>query len=491
MRFNINIISTFALLIGLAVPAANADIPPRPEQIDFPPLSFEPPDAADYRHELDGVPVYLAPSREFPLINISFTFKGGEYLDDPDMIGLARATGQMMRRGGAGSYTAEAMDEELDYLAAIATTFCGPRASNATLNCLSTNLDQSLDLFMDILRRPRFQEDRLRIYQDEEIERIKQRNDEAGAIAARQWAALMFGEDHFEGRLATAEMINSLSPAALGRMHERIFHPGNLIIAVSGDFDVDDMIRKLEHALSGWAAGPRADDPPPPMTVITPGVYHLEKDIPQGVVFAGMRSITRDDPDYFPALLMNRILGGSGFTSRITQRVRTDEGLAYDARSIMTMPYYYPGLFRASFQTRSGTVALGLKLVFEEIDRIRTELVDAEELKTAKNALIETFPRTFESKPAMLNVFVADEMTFRRAGYWRDYRDNVRAVTAEEIRAVAQRILLPEQMAILVVGKWDDVVKGDLDGRADMSLFFGGRSTELPLLDPLTLEPLD
>jgi zinc protease len=343
---------------------------------------------------------------------------------------------------------------------------------------------------MDMVRNPGFQEDRLQIYKDEVIEAMKERNDEAGDILGREWPILMFGADHFEARLATKAMIDAINVDDLRYMHGLIFHPGNLIVAVTGDFEISDMLARLESAFDGWKAGPLADDPPAPTATYKPGVYHIEKDIPQGKVAAGMRSITRDDPDYFSALIMNDILGGGGFTSRITQRVRTDEGLAYDARSMYTMPVYYPGFFRASFQTKTSTVALGLKIVFDEIKRIRTEPVGDDELEVAKSSFIETFPRTFESKAGMLRVFVSDEMTNRDPKFWIHYRDNIRAVTKDDIIDVARRRLNAGEMAILIVGKWSDIVPGDPDGRASMNMFFNGKSTELPLRDPLTLEPL-
>jgi zinc protease len=203
-----------------------------------------------------------------------------------------------------------------------------------------------------------------------------------------------------------------------------------------------------------------------------------------------MRSIQRDDPDYFAMLMMNQILGGGGFTSRITNRVRSDEGLAYSAGSSLSPRVYYPGELRAGFQSKSPTCALATKIIMEEIEKIRTEPVTEQELEVAKNSFIETFPRTFESKSGMLNVFVSDEMTNRAADYWLNYRNNIRAVTAEQIMDVAKRRLQPEDMAIVIVGKWSDIEPGDLQGRASMKDFFGGEVTHLPLRDPLTLEPM-
>jgi len=479
--------------LAIAAPGlAQVGIPDRPEEIHFRPLTFEPPAAEDHRRTLsNGVPVYMAPSREFPLVNITFSFKGGSYLDPEDQVGLAAMTGAMIRRGGTETVSAEDLDEEFDFLAAIASTSSGSTQSTASLNTLTSNLDESFDLFMDMLRNPGFQEDRVEVYREEALEAMKQRNDDAQDILSREWDALMYGRGHFEGRRATKAMLDSITTEDLRRFHEKVFQPGNLIIGVTGDFEPEAMLARLEQALSGWELGARMPDPPAPDHEPDPGVYYIQKDIPQGKVYIGHRGVARDHEDYFPLLVMNEILGGGGFTSRIVQRVRSDEGLAYSAGSAMRMPAYYPGEFRALFQSKSRTVALAIKIILEEIDKIRTEPVSDEELATAKNAFIETFPRRFESKQATIGTFISDEWTGRPDGYWESYRDNVRAVTAEDIRRAAARHLHPEQAAMLIVGEWSEIKPGDLEGRADMGDFFGGEATELPLRDPLTLEPIE
>jgi zinc protease len=172
------------------------------------------------------------------------------------------------------------------------------------------------------------------------------------------------------------------------------------------------------------------------------------------------------------------------------QQVRSNEGLAYSAASAVVPKVYYPGQFQARFESKNPTVALATKIILDLVEGVREEPVSYEELETAKLAAIETFPRQFESKPAMLRVFVNDEWTKRDPGFWQTFRDKVSAVTREDLQRVAKKHLDPAKMAILVVGDWDEIAKGDLGKRASMAEFFDGKVTHLPLRDPLTLEVL-
>ena len=188
---------------------------------------------------------------------------------------------------------------------------------------------------------------------------------------------------------------------------------------------------------------------------------------------------------------MNYILGGGGFNSRITQSVRSNEGLAYGASSSFSAGPWARGVWRAGFESKSTTVALAAKLIFDEIERIKTELVSAEDLALAKSSIIERFPSKFQSKSGTLSVFVTDRITGRDPGYWSTYRDKIRSVTAEDVMRVSNRILIPEEMVVVVVGDWDTIKSGDIDGRAtmeDIHSIVGGEVVELPLLDPLSLQ---
>jgi zinc protease len=482
---------TCVATVGRADAPAAAVLPARPEAIVFPPLAYEPPDPATFRRTLpDGTVVYLAPSHEFPLVSLSITFKGGASLDPADLPGLASLTARMVREGGTRRLPPAEFDETLDFLATETAVAATDTFTTATMSCLKANFAESLGLFVEMLKAPGFDAARLDTTKSRLVEYLKQRNDDAASILGREWKRLVFGTSHFESAEPTGATVAALSREKLTEMHARVFHPGNAIVAVSGDFEEAEMLAALAKAFTGWERGSVAPDPAAPTATLEPGLYHVPKDIPQGKVTIGHRSITRDDPDAIPLLLLDEILGAGGFTSRLMQKVRSNEGLAYSVRSAVSPRVTYPGDFRAGFESKNSTVALATKIVLDEIRAVREELVTEDELETAKRGLIETFPRQFESKPKMLGVFVNDEWTNRPKDFWKTFREKVSAVTREDLKRVAQKYLDPETMAILVVGDWDEIAKGDLGKRASMADFFGGKVKHLPLRDPLTLEPL-
>jgi zinc protease len=186
---------------------------------------------------------------------------------------------------------------------------------------------------------------------------------------------------------------------------------------------------------------------------------------------------------------MNEILGGAGFTSRITRTVRSNEGLAYSAGSGLRFGVYFPGVFRAGFQSKSRTVAYATQLVLEEIRKIREGLVTDEELDTIKKNLIETLPSTFASKAQTVGVFAADEFTGRDPSFWQTYREKIAAVTAADVQRVAQKHLDPDKLVILVVGSQKEIDIGDGKHTVKVEDLAPHRHVVvLPRRDPLTMK---
>jgi zinc protease len=485
------VIATAVTLALGASPGAGQEIPARPDELSFEPIHFEPPSARDHRHVLkNGMVVFIAEDRSLPLVEISITLRAGSWLEPAGKEGLASLTGSQMRRGGTKSLSAEELDERLDFLAARVSAGIGDTSGGASLNCLADNLDEALTLFVEMLREPRFEEDRLALAKEQALQQMRKRNDDSADIEAREWNVLLNGEDHFTNRFTTQASIGAITRDDLIAFHRRYVHPKTMIAAVSGFFTTEDMLRRLEEAFADWPAPPPEVAPiPDTIDPAAPGLYLIDKDVNQGRVSLGLPTVRRGDPDVYALEVMNDILGGSGFTSWITKTVRSNEGLAYDAGSGISFGVWYPGRFRARFQSKSPTVAWATELVLEEIRRIRQERVTEEELATIKSSLIESFPSNFNSEARSMAIFASDEYTERAPDYWATYRDRIRAVTAEDVQRVARAHLEPERMIMLIVGNQGDIARGDEKHPVTLaSLAPGGAVTELPLRDPMTMK---
>jgi predicted Zn-dependent peptidase len=468
------------------------NIPVHPRDLKYTTLSYTPPKREQYRHVFsNGVVAYLVEDHDLPLVNISTLVRTGSYLDPAGKEGLASLTGSQMRTGGTTSKTAEEFDEAADFLAANISNGIGATQGNANLNLLAKDVDQGLTLYFDMLQNPRFQEDRIKLAKSQILQGMERRNDRTDAIENREWSRLMYGAEHFSSKEATKASVESITREDMIAFHKRYYQPAGFIFAVSGDFNTKEMIAKLEGMMKSWPSNKQAvPEVPKPTVMPVAGVYVVNKpDVNQGRVSIGHIGALRDNPDSYALSIMNNILGGGGFTSRITSRVRSDEGLAYDAGSSFGMGVYYPGYFRAAFQSKNPTTSQAIDIIMEEINRLRSAKVSAEELETAKNSAIEVFPRIFATAAQIAGTFAQDEYTRRPADYWTTYRARIAAVTVDDVQRVAQKYLQPDKLVVLVVGNIDEITKGNPD-KPQYSLTKiakDGQIRRIPLPDPLTL----
>lgn len=495
---------------GFAPWAFGAEIPKHPSLLQFPPLDFEPPNAAMHRRELNhGAVAFMVEDHELPLVNVALTVRTGKFVLSKEQVGLAGMTGSQMRSGGTANMNPRDFDEEAAFLATELGTSIGATSGGASVDCITQQLTKSLALFFDMLKNPAFDQSRLDLAKTQRLQSMERRNDELNGIEGREWGRLMQGDAHFSSWHTTKDTLEAVTREAMIDFHGKYFHPSRFLFAVSGDFNSDDMVKRLNEALDDGWPGTLAEvgAVPAPMFTPKPGVYAVNKipdggdapgrgprggdqaDINQSRVRMGHLGIERSNPDHLAVGIMNSILGGGGFTSRIMSRVRSDEGLAYGANTSFRPGLYYRGTFTAATASKNATCAQAAEIMLEEIRKIREEKVTSEELEIAKNYQIEIFPRFFATAGAVAGTFVADEYTDREEGYWEKYRDRIRAVTADDVLNVAQKYLKPEALVYLITGNVDDVLKGNPDKPEYQFTKFAkdGKITRIPLPDPLTM----
>jgi zinc protease len=500
-----------AALAVLSMPARAADLPARPDQLKYPALNYAAPKAADYRVTLPGGMVaYLVPDRDLPLVTVHVLMRIGPDLDPAGKEGLAALMVNQLTRGGTTTRTATQIEDRVAFLGAQLESSTGGAGggpfgaggapiggseARATLNLLSKDIDEGLALLTDCLRNPAFQDDRLSLRKDQLFQAMKQRNDESAAIEEREFGFLMRGDGHWSNRYTTEASIQGITRADLQAMHKRYVGPKNFILAVSGDFDRATMVKKLEKAFAKWPTpGERPGPPAAPAGAATAGWFMVDKSVNQGRVSVGIRGIQRDDPDLYAMRVMNDILGGGGFTSRLVNRIRSDEGLAYQVNSRLGEGVYYAEPWRMVFQSKVRSVTYAMQIALVEINRMRDSLVTPEELETSRNGFVEAFPTQFATAGAIAGQLAADELTGRYAKnptYWADYRNKVRAVTAQDVQRVARKLLDPAKMTFLMVGDSKEIALGDpKHADATLARLAGGEPKHLPLRDPMTMKSM-
>jgi zinc protease len=267
-----------------------------------------------------------------------------------------------------------------------------------------------------------------------------------------------------------------------------------MLVAAAGDFKKADMAARLDKLFAGWPhKGEAAPPVPKPNHALAPGTFLVDKDVNQGRVSILLPGLLRTDPDFFAAAIMNDILGGGGFTSRIMNRVRSDEGLAYSAGSSLQGGIWYPGRLGAAFQSKVRTAAYASQIVIEEMKKLRDGDVTDEELDTAKRSFIDTLPRRFSTPVQVVGLLVDEEFTGRYAsdpGYYAKYQANVERVTKADVKRQAQRLLKAESVTLLVVGKKADLLNPDPKHPVKFADLTNGKLTEVPLRDPLTMQSM-
>ena len=316
---------------------------------------------------------------------------------------------------------------------------------------LSRDFATGVDLVARSLREPTFPQEEFDRQRAETLSEIKAAEDEPGSVAGRAFRRATFGNGPYGHAVdGTTESVGRITRADVVAFHHREVLPGRTICAIVGDVPTAEMRATAAKLLGSWV---QAGDPREPAAASAPAARDVLVDMPisQANVVLGQIGVPRSSPDYFPILLMNHILGGGGFTSRLMRTIRTEGGLAYSVSSYFGSTKL-PGPFEVVLQTKVESAAEAIRLARSEIEKLHREGPSEEELAAAKDFLTGNFPLKLDST-TKLAAFLAQIQFFDLGDdYVERYAERVRAVTLDEVKRAAATYLKPEQLVQVVVG---------------------------------------
>jgi len=431
--------------------SAHATEPANPRTMDFPPLTYRLPKAERVLLK-SGIPVYLLQDHELPIVTISALIHTGSVYDPADKSGLASLTGSQLRGGGSQTLTPAVVDAELEFMASSVESSFGSDLGAVTLTSLTKNLDRTLQIFNDLLFYPKFDEKRLEVARRQALEAIRRQNDDPKELADRELQKMMYA-GHPLGNVPTAATISSIKRSDLQAFHRRFVRPDTMILTVSGDFDRSALLATLNRLVGSVPAAGALQKPEITQVNLqfVPAVLHAQKQVNQSVIRLGHLGITKDDPDLYAIRVLDFILGGS-FTSRLMMEIRTNQGLAYNVGSHFDVGRRFTGSFTAETETRAEATAKTIALMTTIINSVRTAPVTEQELKLAKDSIVNSFLFGFTTPNSIVSQQARLEFYGYQSDYLDRYRERIAAVTREDIQRAARKHLHPDAFKLVVVG---------------------------------------
>ncbi len=422
------------------------------KQIPIPPLpAFHP--AQPKRIELaNGMVIFLQENHELPLISLTANIRGGSILEPASKVGLTDIYGEVWRTGGTKTRTGDQLDDYLEARAAKVETGGDEDSTAVSMNCLKQDFNDVFNVFVDVLQNPAFREDKIELAKKQEDTSIARRNDEISDVAAREATFLAYGRQNPYARIPEYSTVAAVTRDDLVNWHARFVNASNIILGVVGDFDPVTMEATLRKVFEPMPKGKLAPDPKVEFTPAKPGYYFVEKgDVNQSAIRMVTLGIERRNPDYFAVTVMNEVFGG-GFASRLFRNIRTKLGLAYSVGGGVGANFDHPGIAEIAMGTKIGTTGEAIHALDDQISSLAKTPPTEDELKLAKDSILNSFVFNFDSPNKVLRERMAYEFYHYPPDFLEMYRAGVEKVTIADVARVAQKYIRPGTFATLVVG---------------------------------------
>lgn len=442
--------------IGLQTARAQDSFPASPPS-DLPARSLTLPKTES--HTLpNGLKIVVAESHRVPLVTMQLAVRAGSVLDPPEVPGLASAVANQMS-AGTDKYSSYELRVAAEKLGGSVGVGASQDYATVSASGLAENLGPLADLMADVLLHPTFPDSELKTYKQLTMQGLILQRQSPDFLAREELNKVLYGTHPYSVTSATPASIQSLTPEKLKGFYGDYYVPNDAILIVVGDVKAANVFSVLEKPLGGWKGHEthinEAATPPFP-TQTGRRIYLVPRpgSVQSNILFGNVM-FKRNDPDFFPLLVANNILGG-GSGSRLFANVREKQGYAYDVRSSAGYNIQ-TGTFTESAQTRTAVTAPALKLMLQETDSIRTQPVSEQELKDTKGYLTGVFALQLTSQAGLAGSLLTVELYHLPPDYLATLRDKINAVTTADIQRASQRAMLSDKAVIVVVGDADQL----------------------------------
>ncbi|HEU0251585.1 MAG TPA: pitrilysin family protein [Pyrinomonadaceae bacterium] len=402
----------------------------------------------------NGLEVVLLPANKVPTFNMQLVVLSGGLSDKADYRGLASFTATLLREGTTKRASKD-IAEQVDALGATLTAASGfaSMTSTVTTSGLVENFDQTLELFADVIRNPTFPQAEVEKYKTRSLSQLQLQRSIPQFLAIEQFQKAIYGTNHPASLIAApAESLKKLTTKDLADFHSTYYRPNNAFIAIVGDVTLKEIMPKLEKAFGDWQKGevPAVTIPPAPAQADSK-IYLIDRPgSVQTVLQLGTLGIERTSPDYFSVLLADKVLGG-GPSGRLFLNLREDKGYTYGAYSNFGGSRFR-GTWTSSSEVRTDVTEGAMKEFMNELNRMRTETVPAEELENAKRSIIGSFALSLEQPGSLLQNIITQKLYNLPADYWDTYPQKVAAITAADVQNAAQKYIDMNHLQVVAVG---------------------------------------
>lgn len=408
---------------------------------------------ADRRVLPSGLTVLHAERHNLPIVKVTLLVRAGSAREPARLAGLANLTARLLT-DGTSNRTAEEISREIEFLGADLSASAGSDYSTVKLSVLKKDVAEGFEIFSDVVLNPTFPEEEIARNRELIKGSLRKSMEDTSFVARMEFAKALYG-GHPYGRLArgSAGTLDRIGREDIEDFYFTFYRPNNAVLSVAGDLTKEELDRLIERCLSGWQ---RADVPGrEPLPVKPPRKKELvttDKDVEQANIVLGNLGVRRDDPDYYALSVMNYILGGGGFSSRLMESIRDQMGLAYDVHSFFTSNRD-PGYFLVGVQTKNDSANTVIAEVIGQMERIREEKVSEKELEDARAYLVGSFPRRIDTLGQIANFLAAVEYFGLGLDYPDRYPEYINSVTRDDVLRVARKYLRPDAYVLSVVAR--------------------------------------